>query len=160
MDPISAVGIAAAALRSASVAAKGVLGAIGLLKSLKETPVRLTELLCDTDKSVTRIIHLQQILQDPESVLVQRLSSSQHSALATIVNDACQTTVILQETLEPLFRNQIAQSQGVTKKLWRSVVSVKMERGLENQLERIQRLNNQIMRELQLSGLDIQIELL
>jgi hypothetical protein len=158
MDPISAVGIAAASLQFAGVAAKGILDTIGFLKSLKEAPVRLTELLCDTDKSVARIIHLQQTLQDPESALVQRLSHSQHAALATIVNDACQTTISLQEMLGPLFRTQNAQSQNVTK-LWRSVVSVKMGRGIENKLEKIQRLNNQIMRELQLSGLDIQIQL-
>jgi hypothetical protein len=60
--------------------------------------------------------------------------------------------------LGPLFRTQNAQSQDVTK-LWRSVVSVKMGRDIENKLEKIQRLNNQIMRELQLSGLDIQIQL-
>lgn len=158
MDPISAVGIAAASLQFAGVAAKGILGAIGFLKSLKEAPVRLTELLCDTEKSVARIIHLQQTLQDPKSALVQRLSHSQHAALATIVNDACQTTISLQEMLGPLFRTQNAQSQNVTK-LWRSVVSVKMGRDIENKIEKIQRLNNQIMRELQLSGLDIQIQL-
>lgn len=159
MDPVSAVGIAAVSLQFAGVAAKGVLGGIGFLKSLKETPVRLTELLSDVDKSVARIIHLQQTLQGPDSGPVRRLSHGQLLALRATVDDAYQATVSLQATLEPLFGNQNAQTQTKTERMWRSVVSVKMERDIEKKLEKIQRHNDQIMRELQLSGLDIQMQL-
>lgn len=160
MDPVSAVGIAAVSLQFAGVAAKGALGGIGFLKSLKETPVRLAELLRDVDKSVARIIHLQQTLQGPDSGPVRQLSHSQLLALLATVGDAYQAMVSLQTTLEPLFGNQNAQTQTRTKRMWRSVVSVKMERDIEEKLEKIRRHNDQVMRELQLSGLNIQIQLL
>jgi len=159
MDPASAVGIAAASLQFAGVTVKGVLGGIGLLKSLKETPVRLTELLRDVDKSVARIIHLQQTIQGPDSGWVRRLSHVQLLALRATVDDAYQAMVRLQVTLEPLFGNQNAETQTRAKRMWRSVVSLKMERDIEEKLETIQRHNDQIVRELQLSGLDIQIQL-
>jgi hypothetical protein len=159
MDPASAVGIAGVSLQFAVVAAQGVLGGIGFLRSLRKTPARLTELLRDVDRSVARIIHLQQTLQDPDSGPVRRLSDGQLLALRATVDDAYQATVSLQAALEPLFGNQNAQTQSRTKKIWSSVVSVKMERDIEEKLQKIQRYNDQIMRELQLSGLDIQIQL-
>jgi hypothetical protein len=160
VDPASVIGIAAASLQFTAVTVRGVLGGIGFLKSLKGTPVRLTELLYDVDKSIVQIVHLRQTLQDPDSGPVRKLGPSQLQALRATVDDGYQATVSLQATLEPLFGSQNAQTQIRTRRIWKSVVSVKIEREIEEKLEKIQWHNNEITRGIQLSGLDAQMQLL
>lgn len=158
MDPISLVGLTAAAAQFAGVAGKGVLKSIGLLKGLKGTPARLSELLGDLDKSTTRIIRLLVTLRDDQSSLAKLLSTERLQALKGVVGDAGCASNELQSVLEPLFGPQSHGSTGLragAKKLWRDVVSVTMEKDIEGKLDKARRMNDEVLRELQLAGLDL-----
>jgi hypothetical protein len=146
MDPISAVGVAGASVQFAELAVKSVLRTIRFLKDLEEKPCRLKELLSDIDKSVAQIAYLQHALQSTDPSPIQRLAPRQLAALEVSMNDGLQVTVSLQALLRPLFCGQNVQTR--TSRLWSAVVSKKMEPEIEEHLQKIQRYNDCIMREL------------
>ncbi len=163
MDPISAIGIAAASAQLAGVAGQGLLLGIGFLKGLKKAPTRLSAVLNDIEVSTARIIHLQETLDDDMSGLSTTLSEYQLSVLRRAVDDACGATAELQALLEPLFGGPTNSGTGArasARMLWKEVVSLKVERDIEEKLEKIGRRNDEVLRELQLSGLDIQTRIL
>lgn len=163
MDPVSAVGIAAASAQFAGVAGKRVLRGIGLLKGLKGTPTRLSALLSDIDKSITRIHHLQGLLDDDQSNLTRLLSPEQVATLRGAVGDAHNATTELQLVLDPLFgpQNNIGTGlRGSAKRLWRDVISVKVEKEIEENIDKVRRMNDEVLRELQLGGLDLETSIL
>lgn len=148
MDPASALGTAAAAFQFAQLVVKATIKGAGLLKSIKETPAKLKELLSVVETSNQHISQLQQSLTDPISGLVTALPHDQLSFLQANVNEAGRLSTELQKELESLFGNQ---KRGLTgaKKIWRDIISVKRERGLEEKLNKIQWYNKEIMRGLQ-----------
>jgi hypothetical protein len=154
MDPVSAVSVAAASLHFASA----VLGCIKILIGLKDAPARLIQLLRDVDKSVVRIAHLQQMLQDPASELVQKLNPIQLDTLRAAVDDGYQSVLRFQGSVQPILGDQNGKTQAMTKRIWRSLISVKFERQLEEKLERIRWNDNEILRSLQACGLDLQAQ--
>ena len=158
MDPLSVIGLAAGAVQFADVGGRGFLGLIELLKRLKDTPKRMTELFQDVDKSIQRIYALRSAMQQPTS-LFMNLSNQQIQRMTSIVEDAHQATVDLQLGLEPLFRKPLVSWDSWPKRAWRSVVSIHMERSVAEKINRIQRLNVEIMGEMQLFDLDIGADL-
>ncbi|KAK3994244.1 hypothetical protein QBC44DRAFT_49185 [Cladorrhinum sp. PSN332] len=147
MEPISALSIAAASFQFVEAVIHG----IRLLRKLKDgAPTKFSELLDDTEKSLARIIQIQRSLNDGASTFSKSLSSSQITALQRATQDVCHATEDLQRALKPVFG-----SSG-TKKFWKYVVSVKMEPGIETMLNRIRRSGDQLMRELQLAGLEVE----
>ena len=158
MDPVSAVGLAAGAVQFADVGVRTLIGMVQLLKRLKHTPKQMTELLRDVDKSIQRIHALRHAMQQPNP-LSTHLSNTQTQRLTTNVDDAYQATTDLQHTLEPLFRESNIAGNGWAKKTWRSAVSVSMETEIEGKITRIKRLNSEVMSEMQLSDLEMQVQL-
>lgn len=158
MDPVSLVGITAAAVQFAGVTGKGLLKGIGLLRGLADTPARLSKLLGDIEKSTARIIRLLATLNDDQSDLVKLLSTKQLKALKDTVNDALSAATELQSALEPLFGTHSHSERGFragAKKMWRDVVSVKAERSIGEKLDNVCRMNEEVLRELQLAGIDL-----
>ncbi|KAK3388497.1 hypothetical protein B0T20DRAFT_364503 [Sordaria brevicollis] len=152
MDPASAIGIAAAAFQFAQLTAKATAKGVGLLRSLKETPSKLKELLSVVEISNKQTASLQESLSDPASTLAAALPHDQLSFLRTNVDEAARITRELQKELESLFGSQ---KRGLTgaKKLWRDVLSVKRERALEEKLNKMKWYNGEIERGLQVSVL-------
>ncbi|CAI4212300.1 unnamed protein product [Parascedosporium putredinis] len=102
MDPASALGVAAASVQLSGVAAIAVLRGIGILKTFKETPANLAELLIDVERSILSTLNLRNQLMNPASNLRQRLPSGQHQALHDALDETYEATLGLQEIIEPL----------------------------------------------------------
>ena len=154
MEPASAVGLAAGTVQFADVGGRALLGMIKLLKDLKETPKRMAELLRDVDKSVERICSLRNAMQQPTS-LFTNLSITQIQRVTKNVDDAYQATVSLQHALEPLFRERNVAMNGWAKRAWRSVVSIQIEKSIAEKIARVERLNWEVISEMQLIKLEM-----
>lgn len=127
MDPASALGVAAASVQLSGVAAIAVLRGIGILKTFKETPANLAELLIDVERSILSTLNLRNQLMNPASNLRQRLPSGQHQALHDALDETYEATLGLQEIIEPLLADSsVAASRG--KRVWKTMVSIKKKR--------------------------------
>ena len=155
MDPLSAIGTVAASVQFADVAFRSILKTIKFLKALEGTPARTKKLLSDVDKSIARIVQIQQTLQSGPDNDLSVLSAVQLAALESSLNDGLRAMSGLQALLEPLVLGQNVHSG--TRRLWNAVVSKKLWPDIEEYLEDIQRHNDNILRELQLSGINMQI---
>lgn len=155
MEPISAVGLAAGAVQFADVGSRALLGMIRVLKDLKQTPKRMAELLQDLDMSLQRIYALHNELQQHPSSMFSQLDAVQRQRIADCINTAYQATSSLRVTLDPLFRTQNATSRDWIGRAWRSVVSVTIEKDIEQKVVRIERIKGEVMRELQLANLEV-----
>lgn len=158
MDPVSALGVAAASVQLSGVAAITVLRGIGILKTFKETPANLAELLIDVERSIPSTLNLRNQLMNPASDLRQRLPSGQHQALYDALDDTYEATLGLQEIMEPLLADSSVVSSR-RKRVWRTMVSIKKEKEIKKKLERVQWLNGQVMKELQITSLHLQADL-
>lgn len=160
MDPVSAVGLAASSLQLASFVFTAALRSIRVVKDLKDVPTRLRGCLADTENSVRRLSNLQSTLTDPNSKLRSVLNQSQLSNLESVVRDGHDATEALHRKLESLFPQQTASSsRHRVKAVWKNVVSLGMEKEVEDAARRIQRLNDEIARELQIADLESQVDL-
>lgn len=154
MDPISAIGTVAASVQFADVAFRGILQTIKFLRALEGTPAKIKKLLAGVDKSIIRIVQIQRTLQKSPNHGSSLLSTAQLAALNCSLSDGLQAMNGLQTLLEPLVRAQDGQSG--PRRLWNAVVARKLWPDIEEYLQDIQRQNDDILRELQLSGLDMQ----
>jgi hypothetical protein len=64
-DPISVLGVAAAAVQFGDVAGRATLQLVKLLKNLNETPKRMKQQLQDVTKSIGRLLALQDMILAP-----------------------------------------------------------------------------------------------
>lgn len=151
---MEAVSGAALTVQFADVGGRALLGMIRLLKDLKETPKRMVKLLQDVDKSVQRICSLQNAIQQPASLFTD-LSTTQIQRLTGRVDDAYHATVQLQHSLEPLFRKNNSAVHEWAKKGWRSIISIQIERSIAENVARTERLNREVLSELQLIDLEM-----
>ena len=149
------VGLAAGAIQFTDAGVRTLTATVRLLKRLKETPKRMTELLLDVDKSIERIHALEGSIQQ-RHLGFTHLSSLQNRRLWRTVDDANQAITELQHTLEPLFRTSNSPRHGWAKATWRSVVSVSMESKIAERIARISWLNGEVFSEMQLAGLNSQ----
>lgn len=157
MDPISVLGVAAASLQITEFTVKGICKTMAFLKDLEQKPNELEELLVDTDKWVHRFTHLKHAIQLPSPNPLHQLSPPQLLALESSVDDGLRATTGLQILLEPVIVSLDSVRNRRTK-IWRAVISKRLEPDVKQQLERIKRQNNHIMREFHYSNLDLQIQ--
>ena len=115
----------------------------------------MKELLQDVDKSIQNVTEVRSALHQ-QSPPFAHLSSTQSQRITGRVDDAYQAVLDLQHTLEPLFRDQNASTRSWATKTWRSVVSISMESEIAKRLDRIQRLNQEMLGEMQIVGLQLQ----
>ena len=155
MDPISAFGVAGGAVQLGDIGVRGLIGMVQLLRRLKETPKEMRELLHDVEKSVPRICELQNTMSQPSPLFTYR-SGTQVQRLMTVVNDAHQAAIDLQQSLKPLFSERNVVSRSWIKRTWVSVVSASMQSTIAQKVARIERLDREIASELQLAGLNRQ----
>jgi hypothetical protein len=151
-DPLSIVGGLAAGLQLVSMAAEALLATIKLIKDLKEIPDRLAALLNEVDDSISRLCYscnagskIFQSLDPPQMNRISRCAIALHPALEDI-----------HKMLTPLFDKNQGKVSPV-RHLWRSLVSLKIEKELPEKLQRLNRLNIEVIRELGVVGLETQL---
>ncbi|KAJ4410648.1 hypothetical protein N0V85_003934 [Neurospora sp. IMI 360204] len=145
MDPVSIIGIVAAACQFAELAAKGAIKGAGLLKSLKDTPAKLTELLGIVQTSKRNMVQLRDHLTDPS--LKSYLPQHQLQSFQNDTDEAYKVAEELELQIEALVGPPSQDLRGI-KRLWRDVITVKKEGESNNRFETIQRYNEQIHRGL------------
>ncbi|KAK7414548.1 hypothetical protein QQX98_006575 [Neonectria punicea] len=152
MDPISAIGVAAASIQFADFSAKALLGSIRLLQSLRDAPKQVAALLHDVDKSIKRLVDLRARIQSDTDPLTQTLSRNQLETLRDVVSEGYQAVADLQNALD---RVKFLPSDSKARKSWKSFLSAEMSRDIEIHLGRIQRQHSEMLQQLQLAGLDV-----
>ncbi|KAI9164088.1 hypothetical protein HJFPF1_05724 [Paramyrothecium foliicola] len=157
MDPITAVGAVAASIQLTQFSFNAIFKTTKFLKDLASQPQRIGELLSDTDRSVSRMMNLKLSLKNVNSKLPQRLTPDQLIALDTSIDHGLKAAESLTALLEPIFKSKATQSK--RKLMWKMVISKTIESDVEEHLDKIQRHNDTIMKELQLSGLDLQLQM-
>ena len=155
MDPASALGVGAGALQIFDFSVKIVLSSINLLRSLRDVPKQIIELSQDVDKSITRLLDLEQRLRQSDEPLVQKTSAAQLGRLQAVVSGSHDAIQHLHGTLQ---RVGSVSTDSWGKKKWKAVVSVHLEQDIERHLRRIQRQDSELQRQLQLAGLDINVD--
>ncbi|OIW33342.1 hypothetical protein CONLIGDRAFT_171939 [Coniochaeta ligniaria NRRL 30616] len=160
MDPVSAIGLAASSLQLASFVFTAALKSIRLVKDLKDVPARLRVCLADAENSVHRLWNLQSMLADPNSKLGSLLTQSQRCRFESVVRDGHDATEALHKNLGSLFPQQtVSSSRDRVKAAWKNVVSLGMEKEVEDAAKRIQRLNDEIAREFHIINLGSHVDL-
>lgn len=155
MDPITAIGAAASSLQLAGFVFQTTLQTIQFVKDLRDVPAKLKVTLADVAKSLEGLSYLQSELTKPSSKVLSLLDSSQVLRLTTVVENGHTATSVLHARLESVFGQQTASAKhSRLKAAWRSIVSLKMEKEVEEALKRIQRLNEEITRQVQIIQLE------
>jgi hypothetical protein len=151
-EALAIIGTLAAGLQLVLTAAQALLATIKLMKDLREIPERLVSLLDDVDDSISRLCHscssgskLFQIMDNPHMDRLSRCATALHPALSDIHN-----------MLMPLFVNKRGRANPA-RNLWRSFISLKVEKELHYKLQRLNRLNIEVVRELGIVGLETQV---
>ncbi|KAI0162345.1 hypothetical protein GGR57DRAFT_319186 [Xylariaceae sp. FL1272] len=153
MDPLSIIGGIGAGIQVVSMGAQALMITIKLLKDLQDIPQRLLLLLNDVDSSISRLCYscntgsrLFRMLDPPQLDRLSRTATALYPALQDI-----------QRLLEPLIHGAQLHKRPV-RRLWNSILSLKVEKELSEKLKRVNRLNLELVRELGTVGLEVQVE--
>ena len=153
-EPLLIVGGLAAGLQLVTTAAQALLATIKLMRDIKDAPERLALLLGEVDDSISRLCHScnagSKIFQNLDLPQLDRLSRS-----ITTLYPALQG---IHNMLMPLTYNSKGKRAPV-RSLWQSLISLKVERELSEKLERLNRLNMEMIREIGMLGLEVQVNI-
>lgn len=152
MDPLSVIGGLMAAIQLASTTAQALLTTMKLIDDLKDVPERLASLLSEVDDSISRLCYCC----NEGSKLFQNLDPSQQERLSQTMKAIYSALQDIHNTLTPLLGSSRARVSPV-RRLWKSVLSLKVEKELSERLERLNRLNLEVIRELGIVGLEVQV---
>ncbi|KAK8087908.1 hypothetical protein PG997_002869 [Apiospora hydei] len=150
-DPLSILGDVSAGLELVAVAAKALLATARLIKDFKETPKKLASLLSDLDASTTRL----NFSFDETSICSQYLASPQLGGISQCIVALYTVLQDIRSLLEPLGKKRQA-TPGPIRHLWNNVVALKIESELPAKLDRLNRLNLEVIRELGTLSLESQ----
>ncbi|KAI2621818.1 hypothetical protein GGR54DRAFT_82518 [Hypoxylon sp. NC1633] len=151
-DPLSVLGGVAAGLQLVSMAAKGLLATIKLIKDLGDMPGPLVSLLNEVDDSISRLCSTCAL----GTKLYDSLDPAQVDRLTRCVRTLHQALEDIHTMLAPL----IVTKQGRTaplRQLWKSLVYLKMENEFQEKLRKLNRLNVEVIREFGVIGLETHI---
>ncbi|KAF3026755.1 hypothetical protein E8E14_014820 [Neopestalotiopsis sp. 37M] len=155
MDPVSALGAAAAGAQFVGLAVKTLLGAVKLFHGIKEDPKRAVELLTWIEEelnSMQRLLH-------PDSPVFASLTTSQYVQVAPSAINARKALDKVRTVLSPLVQDieRLKARDNYGRQiilLWKSLFTMKMMTDIENDLETIRMLNATLLRELQICGFE------
>jgi hypothetical protein len=156
MDPVSALGAAAAGAQFFGAAAQSLVKTVSFVKDLQEVPQHLRQLLEDIKRDITALDRLFR----PESTFLQCLSVEQYATLSISMVQARRAMEELSNILSRLVATDaistVPHQKGkgkAVKKLWKAVLSVKDEQDIEKKMTRVQRLIADLLRDLQVVGI-------
>ncbi|KAK8121847.1 hypothetical protein PG984_010517 [Apiospora sp. TS-2023a] len=148
-DPLSILGGATAGLELVSIAAQALLTTLKLIRELRDMPRMLSSLLQEVNDSTSRLYSScsngARLVQDLEPVQTARLTQCvdlRHTTLRSI-----------QSILTPLVVAKSSWAAGISQ-LWKPVMYLGMRKEVEERLKRTNRLNIDLIRELELIGLE------
>jgi len=157
MDPITASGLAASAVQFADIAARTILSAVKLLRELRDAPTRARELLEDVEHSIPLVI----AILEPGARLVDRLTPQQFSRLSPSILRVRLGMEDLQRALKLLVSNEertnVNRKGKAVQRGWKAVVSLVKQGDISEKAARVQQLNLELIRELEVVGLDLQV---
>ncbi|ETS82927.1 hypothetical protein PFICI_04803 [Pestalotiopsis fici W106-1] len=157
MDPISALGAAAAGAQFVGIAVKTLLGAAKLFQGIKDDPKRAVELLAWIEEE---LISMQRLLH-PDSPVFASLTTAQYVQVAPCAINARKALDKVKLVLSPLVDDigRLKDRDDLGKKimlLWKSLFTMKMMKDIESNLDTIRMLNATLLRELQICGFETQ----
>ncbi len=155
MDPITALGVGGAAVQFAAVAFDAALGTIKLARELRDVPQRSALSSTTSRRRHSGYATSRRPLQDPASRIATRLQGPQIGILASLVKDGQEAVDVVHRKLESLLGPR-ARAASKLRKVWRAVVSVTLESELETDLGRVRRINDELIRQLQIASIDMQ----
>ncbi|KAF2187946.1 hypothetical protein K469DRAFT_769861 [Zopfia rhizophila CBS 207.26] len=155
MDPISAVGLATGTVQFLHTGGGAFLAMIRLLRDLKDVPKHMAGLLQDLEISIKHIGILREAIEQPSSTLYNQPNIDQVQRVRSTIEYAEKAMTDLRDVLESFLHTQNATNAGRGRKFWKAVVSVTMEDTIEQNAKRILRLNQEVVRELQLITLEV-----
>ncbi|KAH7240789.1 uncharacterized protein BKA55DRAFT_693035 [Fusarium redolens] len=151
-DPLSIVGGLAAGLQLVSMAGKALLATIKLLQDLQEVPGQLAQLLREVDDSISRLCYSCR----GGSHIFSNLDPAQEKRLTCIADSLHPVLQEIHNMITPLFPNRQGKRKAINQ-FWNSIVSLKVEKELSQKLEKLNRLNIEMVRELGVVGLEVQL---
>ncbi|KAK8093727.1 hypothetical protein PG997_000412 [Apiospora hydei] len=153
-DPLSLVGGIAAGLQLVMVASEALLATIKLIKDLKDVPGRLATLLNEVTDSISRLCYSC----STGSNLFRHMNSSQMDRLARCAAALHSALQDISSVLVPLVDSEDGTGRvRPSRYFWKRLVSLKIEKELPEKLNRLNRLNIEIVRELGVATLETQI---
>lgn len=157
MDPVTALGAAAAGAQFVGIAVKSLLGSAKLIRDVRDEPKRAVELLAWVDDEVTSM----QTLLHPESLVFSHLTTNQYIQIAPQAIKARKAMEKVNHVLSPLVRDieSLKSRDEVGKRImlvWKSILTLKSMKSIETALGMIRLLNLTLLRELQVCGLETQ----
>ena len=155
-DPISMLGAAAAAaVQFSDVAGRAILESVKLLKNLNETPKSMAQQLQDVTKSIERMLLLRNTILVPASSVYIHLTPQQLKRIDEAISNADVAMKSLHQSLQRLFSRETSNADNAMKSFWRAVVSVSREKDIEEKIQRINRIHQDLMQELQVTDLEL-----
>ena len=153
MELVTALGVAAGAAQFADIGGRALVEGISLLAALKHAPRRMSELMNDLQRSLERLEAVAILLRQPNSSPFSRMSSAQTHRIQQTLDTAYHTMADLRISIEPVVHSVKANR---VKQTWRAAVSAVQEKMIVHKLSRIDRLDKEILMELELVGLNRQ----
>jgi hypothetical protein len=161
MEPITALGAAAGGLQLVDVAARALMGVVRLARNLRDAPTRTEKLLVDVDRSVAQILHISATLLQPGSRFCDGLSPDQVTRLSTCAlqtGEAMDALRILLGSLCGAGHSGGSRGKAILQRTWSAVIAAHKQDEVSELLARAERLNLEIVRELELIGLEMQAD--
>ncbi|KAJ9149539.1 hypothetical protein NKR19_g5699 [Coniochaeta hoffmannii] len=155
-DPVTILGAVAAGAQLVDVAASALLNTILLVKKLRDIPKKLAATLDDVEKSTSRVHYACSRMLLPGSKVSEQLDPGQISSLTQVADDLRQAMDVVCTTLGGVVGPGLSGNGKTIQRFWRSVLSVNVEKDVADQLERINRLNDELLRQLGMTSLELQ----
>ncbi|KAK4160822.1 hypothetical protein QBC43DRAFT_109521 [Cladorrhinum sp. PSN259] len=158
MDPVTVLGGAAAGIQVVDVAARALLGSIKLIYGLCDAPDRTQSLLSDVEKSSARVSHICTTLLKPGSDLYNALSPEQYARLSPCINHVSRAMRDTQSLLSKLCATTGSPNQHAShlRRTWKAALALVRHEEVVETLARVDRLNLELLREVEVVGLEIQ----
>ncbi|KAK3995174.1 hypothetical protein QBC44DRAFT_320630 [Cladorrhinum sp. PSN332] len=158
MDPVSGLGAAAAGIQVVDVAARALLGGIKLIRDLRDTPNRTRSLLDDVERSSTRVSHICTTLLQPRATLRDALCPEQYDRLLPSAQQVSQAMNDAQGLLLKLCGPTSSSSKHPSRlrQTWKAAEALVHQEEVAEKLKRVDRVNTELLRELQIVGLEMQ----
>ncbi|KAF7541514.1 hypothetical protein G7054_g634 [Neopestalotiopsis clavispora] len=157
MDPTSALGTAAASAQFLGYGIKGLVYAAQLIRDIKGAPDDSLRIVTRLEKEITSMNRLL----SPDSSTFSQFTTAQYVHIAPWALDAKKALDGANRVLSSLSSqlDDLNNKDGARKRVlqtWKSLLTVKAIREVENQLESIQMLNASLVRELHVAGFETQ----
>lgn len=154
MDPLSTFGAAATSIQLFIEAGKGVLSLVALVRKIEGLPESLRSRLRHVERELASLNDLLSA-DGPNHI---HFSAQHYARISVPATESRKAVEELVGLLQPLTRG-VERAEGKRKavvRIWRSLLTVQKEAELTSKLQLVERLNDSLLRELQLCALDLQ----